>query len=317
MNAVPIVDISNPSATSLDALDEACRSHGFFLLTGHSRSDLIERMWADTERFFDSNESLRQSVVRIPPSPFGYNDRELTKRKRDHKQVFDYGDPTSERMEALNSWPSDLPGFRDQMVEFHASFGRLAADVCNLLQQVLGLASPDRQIISGDVALSTVRLNHYPLGDPVPLNDRADLAELGPAALGHHTDPGVLTLLLQDGTGGLQAQTRAGDWIDVDPQPGTIVVNLADAVQVWTNDRYVAAVHRVVPMTHRRRFSIPFFLNPTRGAVIEPIAALCDEPARYRPFAWRDFMQARNDDNFADVGAADTQISDFAVSPQR
>ena len=52
MSGVPVVDISNPSTTSMEALDAACRSHGFFLLEGHGLDDLIDRTWADTERFF-------------------------------------------------------------------------------------------------------------------------------------------------------------------------------------------------------------------------------------------------------------------------
>ena len=42
MNTVPIVDISRPDQTSLDALDAACRDHGFFLLSGHNLDTLIE-----------------------------------------------------------------------------------------------------------------------------------------------------------------------------------------------------------------------------------------------------------------------------------
>ena len=42
-----------------------------------------------------------------------------------------------------------------------------------------------------------------------PINE--GLAELGPTALGYHTDPGVLTLLLQDDTGGLQANPPPTD----------------------------------------------------------------------------------------------------------
>ena len=123
----------------------------------------------------------------------------------------------------------------------------------------------------------------------------------------------MLTLLLQDDTGGLQAQSRSGDWVDIEPRPGTIVVNLADAMQVWTNDRYRAAVHRVETMTQTDRISIPFFLNPVRSAQIEPIPALAGDDPVYRPFEWREFMQARNEDNFADLGAADTQISNYKV----
>ena len=39
---VPVVDIRNPGATSLDELDRACRSHGFFLLEGHDLDHVID-----------------------------------------------------------------------------------------------------------------------------------------------------------------------------------------------------------------------------------------------------------------------------------
>ncbi len=314
MAEVPFVDISNPTATSMEALDAACRSHGFFLLDGHGLDDLIARTWRETERFFDSDQTIRDAIRRDADLPFGYNDRELTKRLRDHKQVFDFGDPTVARLEAMNRWPEGLDGFRDTMLEFHASMGRFVGQTMALLHDALELTESGRAVMAGDTSTSTVRLNHYPLGDPVPEDQRAGLAELGPTALGYHTDPGVITLLLQDSTGGLQTRTRSGDWINVDPMPGTVVVNLGDAMQVWTNDRYQAAVHRVVPMTQRRRFSIPYFCNPSRSAQIEPLAELSPDGARYRSFGWMDFMRSRNADNFEDVGAADAQISDYLVS---
>lgn len=298
----------------MEALDAACRSHGFFLIEGHGLDDLIARTWSEAERFFDSDPALRNAVRRDADRPFGYNDRELTKRKRDHKQVFDYGDPTVERLEELNRWPDGLDGFRATMAEFHGSMGTFVGRTVGLLHDALDLTDASRAIMVGDPTTSTVRLNHYPLGDPVPEAERAGLAELGPTALGYHTDPGVITLLLQDSTGGLQTRTREGDWIDVEPLPGTIVVNLGDAVQVWTNDRYLAAVHRVIPMTERRRFSIPYFSNPARKAEIEPLPELAAGQPRYRPFGWMDFMRSRNADNYADLGSADAQISDYRLT---
>jgi isopenicillin N synthase-like dioxygenase len=83
-------------------------------------------------------------------------------------------------------------------------------------------------------------------------------------------------------------------------------------MQVWSNDRYRAAVHRVVSMTATDRLSIPYFLNPQRDALIQPIAALAPTP-RYRPFTWRSYMQARTDDNYLDLGADDTQITDYRL----
>ncbi len=313
MDAVPTVDIAHPSAASTAALDAACRDHGFFLLEGHGLDDLIAHTWRETARFFDADPAIRTAIRRDADNPLGWFDRELTKRKRDHKEVFDFVDPSFPPADERNRWP-ELDGFRPSMTAFFDAFSDLADRTRSLLHDVLGLSTDGRAAMAGDRRSSAVRLNHYPVGDPVPEAERIGLADLGETALGHHTDPGTLTLLLQDNTGGLQTQTRDGAWIDVPPREGTVVVNLADAVQVWTNDRYRAAVHRVIPMTDQRRFSIPYFSNPPRNAVVEPLPELCvDTGARYRPFAWAEFMKARNDDNFDDAGADDTQISAYAT----
>jgi len=313
MDLVPTVDIRNPSAVSLDALDAACADHGFFLLEGHGLDDLIDRTWAATEAFFASPASNKEAIRRHPDAMLGWYDRELTKRKRDHKEVFDFIDPSIPEDRSPNRWPEAPDDFHDTMADFFDGFAQLAAETLELVQSTLGLDPAAAAEHPNERTTSTVRLNHYPVGDPVPAGEREGLNPLGDVALGHHTDPGVLTLLLQDDTGGLQAQSSEHGWIDVEPRPGTIVVNLADTMQVWTNDRYKAAVHRVVPMTERSRYSIPFFSNPRRDCVIEPIDALAASGARYRSFTWKEFIRGRADDNFEDLGVDDIQISHFSL----
>jgi len=59
----------------------------------------------------------------------------------------------------------------------------------------------------------------------------------GPEAqgVGPHADWGFLTLLLQDGTGGLQARPpRAPDWIDVPALDGALVINVGEMLEVAT-----------------------------------------------------------------------------------
>jgi isopenicillin N synthase-like dioxygenase len=51
-----------------------------------------------------------------------------------------------------------------------------------------------------------------------------------------HTDPGVLTVLLQDQIGGLQVKHGEG-WVDVKPVPGAIVINVGDIMQVGTSNQ--------------------------------------------------------------------------------
>lgn len=310
MAIVPIVDISDPDATSRAELDRACRDHGFFLVAGHGLDSVIDGTWEATLRFFDAPREIRTAICRDEQNPLGWFDRELTKRMRDHKEVFDFVDPSVG--DAMNRWP-DLAGFRDAMVRHFDAMSGLAGRVLTLLHSVLGLGEGSRHAFACARAGSTVRLNLYTVGDPVPADERDGLARLGDVALGHHTDPGTLTLLLQDDTGGLQALSAESGWIDVPPEPGTIVLNLGDCTQAWTNDRYRAAVHRVVPMTDRRRFSIPYFGNPPRDTIVAPLPELSPDGARYRPFAWREFMAARAYDNFTDLGVDDTQVSDFRI----
>lgn len=310
---VPTIDMRAPDAHQLAGLDAACADHGFFLLSGHGLDAVIERTWRETTRFFDADRSVRLEIQRDQTNPLGYYDRELTKRRRDTKEVFDFADPSITRIDLKNRWPTALPGFRDALVEFYDAFSELATRTLQLLHESLTLSAAARSTMVSSRHTSTVRLNHYPTFDPVPESERGSLPPLGETALGYHTDPGVFTLLLQDNTGGLQTQARDGEWIDVPPRDGTIVVNLGDCMQSWTNDRWRAAVHRVVPMTRQRRFSIPYFSNPERTAIIEPLAELAIEGARYRSVAWQTFIQARVDDNYTDLGADDTQMAQYRI----
>jgi isopenicillin N synthase-like dioxygenase len=175
------------------------------------------------------------------------------------------------------------------------------------------LATPE-----GDPRTSTVRLNYYPVADPLSGDEQLAVAGLGDMALHHHTDPGVLTLLLQDMTGGLQTLSKEDGWIDVTPEESTIVVNLGDSLQVWSNDNYRAAIHRVVPMTTLKngsdgRFSTPYFYNPKGDAMLEPLSALSADTPLYRPFTWREYIKGRVDDNYTDLGEEDIQIAQYRV----
>jgi isopenicillin N synthase-like dioxygenase len=311
---VPTVDLSNPTALSLEALDAACRDHGFFLLEGHGLDALIERTWELTRRFFASKRALKFELMRKEGLPTGYYDRELTKRLRDRKEVFDLLSPELPDTINPNVWPGWLPEFQDTITGYFDAMGEAAERTVQLVLSALELSGDVAESHHGSALGSLLRLNHYTIGDPAPESDRETLAPLGDLALGPHTDPGVLTLLLQDQTGGLQTESREEGWIDVPPSPGTIVVNLGDSLQVWTNDKYRAAVHRVTPMTDSDRYSIPFFLHPSFDAVIEPIPELCEGAPLYRPFTWREFGIGRANDNYADVGADDIQISNYRVA---
>ena len=63
---------------------------------------------------------------------------------------------------------------------------------------------------------------YYP---PQPESAGVDRFGVGP-----HTDFGTLTLLYQDGVGGLQVQNRDGEWLTATPIEGTLVVNVTGSL---------------------------------------------------------------------------------------
>lgn len=310
---VPTIDLASAETTGagLAALDKACRNHGFFLLENHGLDPEIEAMWQASEAFFKQPREIKRTIKRTESSPLGYFDQEMTKRQRDLKEVFDFMRPTATGKN-LNQWPDD-PAFKQTLSDFFEAAATVADRTLSLVYQALA-ANSTQVLPMGAAATSTVRLNFYPTKDPLAEHERLDAGALGNMALHHHTDPGILTLLLQDLTGGLQTLTADQHWVDVPPQAGTIVVNLGDAMQVWSNDAYRAAIHRVTPRNRAARYSTPYFYNPKSDAVLAPIASLTNEPPHFRPFTWREYIKGRVDDNFTDLGVDDIQIDRFRIA---
>ena len=309
---VPTIDFQTAKTdpSQLKLLDSACRDHGFFLLKNHGMQSTINDMWQASEWFFKQPRKDKLAITRTESIPLGYYDRELTKQKRDLKEVFDFMLPKVDG-EDFNQWPKDQD-FKNVMLHFFQEASTVAAQTLDLLFYALN--NDQITLPVGESKTSNARLNFYPISDPLDSSDQAKVSELGDMALNHHTDPGILTLLIQDMTGGLQAKSKESGWIDIEPEEDTIVVNLGDAMQVWSNDQYVAAIHRVLKRTNNSRYSTPYFYNPEGNAVLKPIEGLSSESDRYKSFTWKEYIQGRVNDNYEDLGEDDIQIERFRVS---
>ncbi|KAK4848683.1 hypothetical protein QYF36_016053 [Acer negundo] len=93
-------------------------------------------------------------------------------------------------------------------------------------------------------------------------------------------------------------------------------INLGDATQVWSNERYASAEHRVVVNSEKERFSIPFFFFfPVHYVMLKPLEELVNEqnPARYREFNWGKFFVYRNRSDFKKREVENVQIYHFKI----
>jgi len=309
------------SATQAQQLLEACEDHGFFLLKDHGCDELIEQTFAASEAFFDLPRADKLTVYRDELNPLGYYDRELTKQKRDLKEVYDFkaGGYISRQAARQTRWPGSPPEFRPTLTRFFEAFTDLSERTMVMIFVALGMPHEQAQSLLqtgfGEQHSSAARLNFYPASDPVPAAERETTTALGNMALHHHTDPGAIPLLLQDSQGGLQAESHKYGWIDVAPAPGTIVVNIGDVLQVWTNDRCTAGCHRVLPVRQASgRYSIPFFYQPRYDAQVEPWVGDAAAPARYKSFSWREYIRGRVADNYTDLGQDDIQIAQYRIA---
>ena len=316
----PVVDLSQTGTSEANRaqaaawIAETCTKWGFFQVINHGvPSHLTEQVWSETHRFFGMHRKDKLAILRTRENPRGYYDRELTKNTRDLKEVFDFGavphpalpdhhPANHDRVNGYNLWPANLPGFRSTMLEYFTACESLGMQLIELF--CLGLGAPADQISPAFHPSHTgfIRLNFYPLDDPLEADISRQVAGLGDMALQHHSDAGALTILLQDNVGGLQVFAM-NEWRDVPPMPGAFVINTADMMQVWSNDRYRAPLHRVLPVTEEPRYSIPFFFNPSYDYDCAPLQILAEaEGAHYRPVNWGEFRQLRTDGDYADYG---------------
>ena len=310
---IPVVDFSKlGSADGNDReLVRACEEFGFFQVVNHGiEQTQCEEFISATKQFFALHPDKKQALLRTSENPWGYYDRELTKNKQDWKQVFDFGiDQNDGDYPTISQWPEDIKGFKKIMLDWFRSCETISA---TLLKRIVGTLIQDSDQLSHffePTNSSFVRLNYYPLCDD-PADSSLDNPEHGHLGVSHHTDAGALTVLIQDAVPGLQLKS-GNQWHTIIPETDALIVNIGDLLQVWSNDRYKAALHRVKANGSEERFSAPFFYNPAYSCDCTPLHS--DKKPRYRTVNWKDFRKARTDGDYADIGK-ENQISDYLIS---
>lgn len=175
-----------------------------------------------------------------------------------------------------NLWVNEVPGFRDELLWLFTTLDGMGVKILQAIAAYLDLDRHtfDTQVKDGN---SILRLLHYP---PAPFDGPNERA-------GAHEDINAITLLLGAEEGGLEVLDRDGQWLPINPPPGSLVINIGDMLSRATNDVLPSTTHRVVnPPPERRgvpRYSTPFFLHYAPDHLIEtlPGCATAERPDRY------------------------------------
>ncbi|KAH9904400.1 hypothetical protein F4778DRAFT_61393 [Xylariomycetidae sp. FL2044] len=319
---VPVVDLSSFStdatADRLDAariLVQTLRQYGFVQISGHglSRLEVQEALgWA--KKLFDLPTEEKMKAPHPPSNTHhrGYSGISQEKvytqadleaqgsgdlRKiSDYKESYEVG---SEQDAAQpNIWlPEDvLPDFRSSMNALYARLAGVSGVILGAIGAGLDLEAEEHaalmQLISNQHC--QLRLLHYP-----PIS-REKLETQLLTRLPAHTDWGTFTILFQDQHGGLELKDpHEGQFLLAEPQEDTLVLNIGDMLERFTNGLFTSAVHRVsVPDAAAvassgipARYSVPFFVMPGSTQTVAPLPRFVtpDCPAKYDPVVFDEY----------------------------
>ena len=171
----------------------------------------------------------------------------------------------SEKLPAPDVLEQQRPLFESFMTSAH----NIITMILNHLNANLGLPSGTLANLhrlsqsSGD----QVRFVKAP---PQPMDDRQ-------ITLGEHTDFGSVTMLFNR-LGGLQVLPpgKGAQWCYVRPLPGHAIINLGDAMAVFTNGLLRSNIHRVVSppgeQADHTRYSLVYFSRPENKVLMKRLA---------------------------------------------
>jgi len=280
--SVPVIDVSalvsggpeTARSAAASHIQAACRDRGFFYVTGHGVAPALLADLADASgEFFALPEASKMQIAMEHGGrawrgyfPVG---GELTSGRPDLKEGLYFGaelpadDPrvlAGLPLHGSNLFPPQVARLRPLVLAYMDAMTNLGQAVLSGIALSLGLDAG--YFASGYTAEPTIlfRIFHYPPSPPRSQD----------WGVGEHTDYGLLTLLAQDDSGGLQVAAPEG-WIDAPPVEGTLVCNIGDMLDRLTGGWYRSTPHRVRNSSGHGRLSFPFFLDPGFADEVPPL----------------------------------------------
>ncbi|KAL3840913.1 hypothetical protein ACJIZ3_025504 [Penstemon smallii] len=286
--SIPIIDISgiNDSAATraqiVKKVKDASEQLGTFQIINHELPlSIMDEMIEGVRRFHEQDTEVKKQ----------YYTRDMTRKFQYNSNLNIFNLPTASwkdnflgRMVPNPPHSHDLPDVcRDIMFEYTEHVTKVGNTVYELLSEALGL-KPSHFKENGCVDAVAIVGNYYPTCPQPELTFGA----------GKHIDYALLTILLQDKTGGLQVLCQ-DQWVDVPVVSGGLIINVGDFIQLISNDKFKSIWHRVLAKKESSRISVATFLSPGQTNDITmygPIKELIteNEPAIYKATTFKDFV---------------------------
>jgi len=294
MKSIPIIDFRFEQ----DCVEEMYKAYttcGFAIFT-HAYDNWLSE-FADwkllMEEFFQLGKIIKRKYAYSGVKEnIGYNwleEERLTPTKPgDLKESYNWVSP--DRMQE-KYWPNEIPEFKPLAQKIERISRMLSYQFLYRFEKVLRI--PTGQLVEKHIdGSATMRMIHYPPYD-------GEIKE-GQLRGNEHTDYGSITLLWRfDDVEALQLYDKNDDvWVTVPTVENSIVLNVADMFQRWTNDLLKSTPHRVVNVDmDRPRYSMPYFVDPGRDVMIKN---LTNQPDKYPPISAYEYLKWRLAQSYVD-----------------
>ncbi len=166
-----------------------------------------------------------------------------------------------------NLFPREVPEFQSSMLTLYSAMDQLAHQMLRVIEHYLEIPDGALDALASE-GNSVLRVLNY------PELERFQSREAGSVRAAAHEDINLLTLLPAATQPGLQLLTRQGDWLDIVPPAGAIILDTGDMMNVITGGALPATTHRVVNPpgeSTEARLSMPFFMHPRPDARLIPL----------------------------------------------
>ena len=283
-----------------DALGKSFRETGFAVISDHPIDQgIIDRAVEASKSFFELPAATKEKYHDAPGgrqrgyTPFGTENAKGAK-SADLKEFWHTGRDLPEDSPyraTMKQTPSvdEVDEFDAATRDFYEAMDVFGAQLLRAVALHLDLPETwfDDKVQNGN---SILRLLHYPSQENPPPQ--------GTVRAGAHEDINVITLLLGAEEAGLQALHRSGEWLDVNPPAGSLVINCGDMLQRLTGGVLPSTTHRVLNPSEERarfpRYSTPFFLHFNQDFLIEALPQCLKEGGKAEPpITAQDYLMER------------------------
>ncbi|GAA5852365.1 hypothetical protein JCM9279_001177 [Rhodotorula babjevae] len=303
-----VVDYAKVAAgdeQEIDQLYQACTALGFFYLKHHGVEDLTEPMFAMGKATFElPDDELMPFEQGDSGMSAGYKKAGLNnvdaKGNLDTVHFINVAkdDALAYPEVRQRTYPRTVVERMDTVTAFVRKSDEVLQTLMAALEPRLGLPKGTLAALhkEGDISGSESRCILKPAeGDKGYLPEGKGDDGNPAAAIGAHTDFGVISMLHGRGCGGLQVlPPGTSKWQHIRPLPGHAVCNVGDTLSVYSGNIFKSNIHRVIPppppQNQDPRWSLVYFLRP---GFDQPLTPLVDQSEQIRAHAETDpAMQA-------------------------